>query len=84
MKDTTNFFRDQRVKLNLNLTQMAARCGATAQTVLNWESDVSVPSPTVETLAKAYEVSESRMERELMAQRRRIERRREANMAAAG
>lgn len=68
-----NFFEEQRVKLTLNTTQMAARVGVTHQTVRLWEADRVVPRVQIATLAIGYEVAESRMEREVMAMRRRIE-----------
>ncbi len=78
MKESTvNFFRDRRLALGLSLTQMGARAATTAQTVFNWEAGDTVPSATIATLATAYEVAESRMEKEVMAQRRRIEAKRE-------
>jgi DNA-binding XRE family transcriptional regulator len=74
-----NFFGEQRKRLDLNTTQMAARVGVTHQTVLLWESDRVEPRVPIATLAAGYEVSESRMEREVMALRRRIEARKAAS-----
>jgi transcriptional regulator with XRE-family HTH domain len=68
-----NFFEQQRNKLGLSGRAMAARLGIANQTVNNWENDKVVPAEPIAALAKSYEVSESRMEREVMAQRRRIE-----------
>jgi DNA-binding XRE family transcriptional regulator len=68
-----NFFEEQRGKLDLNRTQIAARVGATAETVRLWEIERNVPSTPIATLAAGYEVTEQRMEREVMALRRRIE-----------
>lgn len=72
MKTTINFWRDQRIKLGLSLTQMAARVDSSAQTVLNWENDETLPSKSSAELAAGYEVSESRIDREFMAMRKRI------------
>lgn len=72
------FFEARRTKLKLNPTQMAARLGTTAQAIVWWEQDKRVPSLPITALAIAYEVSESQMEKEVMAIRRRIEARRAA------
>jgi transcriptional regulator with XRE-family HTH domain len=68
-----HFFEQQRLKLNLSQRGMAARLSISNETVRNWEADAAVPTPPIAELATAYEVTEQRMEREVMALRRRIE-----------
>lgn len=71
-----NFFEERRTTLGLSRTQIAAIVRTTAEPVRQWEADTSVPRPSIELLATAYRVSEARMEKEVMALRRRIEARR--------
>lgn len=68
-----NFFEEQRNRLGLTRTEIAARLHTTAESVRLWEIDRVVPSPPIAELATGYEVSEARMERQVMAVRRRIE-----------
>lgn len=68
-----NFFEAQRNALNISQRQMAKRLDVSNTLISALEQDRRVPRVTVAKLAKAYEVTETRMERELMALRRRIE-----------
>lgn len=68
-----HFFEEQRERLGLTKTEVAARLRTTAETIRQWEADMVVPSRPITSLALAYEVPESRMEKEVMALRRRIE-----------
>ena len=68
-----NFFEQQRIRLDLNPTQMAARLGITSVTVRSWEMDTNIPRLPIARLATDYEVTEKVMEREVMALRRRVE-----------
>lgn len=73
-----NFFETHRTDvLKLSQRGMATKLGVANTTVGTWEADELIPTLSVEKLAIGYEVSESRMEKELMAMRRRIEARKE-------
>lgn len=73
-----NFFETQRTDvLKFSQRAMAMKLGVANTTVATWEADEAVPGLPVAKLAAEYQVSESRMERELMAMRRRIEARKE-------
>lgn len=80
MEDTPNFFRARRNELAVKHRQkisqfdMAVRFkGLTPSSIGSWERDEVVPAVPISKLAQGYEVSESVMEREVMALRRRIE-----------
>ena len=77
-EEAKNFFEEQREKLGLTATQMAARVPVSSDSVRDWEADGAVPRPPIAALAKAYQVSEQRMEKEVMALRRRLEAKRAA------
>lgn len=68
-----NFFEEQREKLDRTRTEQGAKVSASAESVRQWEADMSVPRVPIATLAVGYDVAESRMEKEVMALRRRIE-----------
>lgn len=68
-----NFFQQRREALQLNETEMAARCGSTQNAVRAWELDKCVPRPRIADLAKAYEVDVKKMASEVIALRLRAE-----------
>jgi DNA-binding XRE family transcriptional regulator len=72
-----NFFRSQREQLDTTQRALAIAIGVTEKAIANWENDVVVPKTPIAILASVYGVSEQKMEREVMAQRRRIEAKRE-------
>lgn len=67
------FFRSRRVELGATQLAIARDLGLTEKSVANWERETVIPSSPIADLARVYKVSESRMEREVMALRRRIE-----------
>lgn len=75
-----NFFQQRREFIGLSQRKMATRIGVSNEAVRQWEDDSSVPQTPIAVLATAYQVSETKMEREVMALRRRLE----ATKAEAG
>jgi transcriptional regulator with XRE-family HTH domain len=76
-----NFFESRREELKLSQRALADVLGVSNTAVSNWEHDEVVPALEISALAAGYKVSESRIERELIALRRRIE---ERKSVAAG
>jgi DNA-binding XRE family transcriptional regulator len=68
-----NFFKTRRDELKTTQRAIAIAADVTEKTVANWENDAAVPSTPIATLAAVYDVTETKMEREVMALRRRIE-----------
>lgn len=69
-----NFWEKQRSEvLGISQRKMAARIGVSNSAISSWEVDQVIPTTPIAELARAYEVNEKIIERELIAQRRRIE-----------
>lgn len=68
-----NFFKARRDELKVTQRSLALALEVTENTIANWEDDSVVPGSPIAALAVAYDVPESRMAREVMAVRLRIE-----------
>lgn len=72
------FWEQRRLELGYSQRRMATELGISNSSVMTWEDRAVVPQVPIAAMARAYQTSESRIEKELMVQRRFIEGRRAA------